>query len=134
MTSKRAAPNLGANPPYVPAPSSGGRPKNAPRFLVLVHRGHWQKWTEIENRCGPSNAKELWDHLSQRPDRRPLLGTVTKMKGKPGKPQDGKSSVYHYEITGAARIDYRYKYGHQSSPQREPRDTVFIVGIEFGSH
>ena len=134
MPAKRATPSPGANPPYVPAPNLGGRPQSAPRFLVLVHRQHWERWIDIANRCGLRNARELSDHLSQRADQLPLLGTVTKMKGKLGKAQNGMSAVYHYEITGAARIDFRYKYGHQSTPDRTPRDTVFIVGIDFGSH
>lgn len=72
-----------------PAP---GRPAEKPRWRVLVHRKHVERWNRILDVCGESNARELWDHLTSRPDRTPLLGSVTPMKGRRyGPTEDGMS-------------------------------------------
>ncbi len=100
-----------------------------------MHRKHARAWAELADRFGERNADELWDHLTSRPNRPPRLGTVTPMKGKLGKPlADGTSGVFHYEISGAGRVDYRFHPAYRTSPDRAAHPTVFIVSIDHRSH
>ena len=52
--------------------------------------------------------QQLWNHLAYRPDKPPLLGSVTRLKGGQARGKGGWSDVHHYEITGAGRIDYQF--------------------------
>lgn len=122
--------------PFVAArcPSSG-KPVVKPVWRVLVHRKHVADWNRIREVCGEQNGLELWRHLTTRPDQKPLLGTVTPMKGRQyaGTP-GGMSRVYHYEITGAARLDYRYNAQYRTGRHGDPHKIVQIVSIQLGSH
>ena len=102
---------------------------------MLVHRKHLPDWNRVAERCGQSNARELWKHLTSQPDQAPELGTVTPMKGGHNKAKGGMSRVYHYEVTGAARVDYRYnpKYTTDSADADEHK-VVQIISIDLGSH
>lgn len=111
-----------------------GRPAEAPQWRVLVHRKYLDAWGELAERCGDSNAEELWRHLSLRPDHPPLLGTCTPMKGRLGKEKDGWSRVYHYELTGAARVDYRHHAKFDEGLIGDEHRVVQIVSIDYGSH
>ncbi|MFF1818493.1 hypothetical protein ACFVWG_14425 [Kribbella sp. NPDC058245] len=128
-------PQPGRYRPYVAARAPEGRPDQAPQWRLLVHRKHQQMWRDLADRCGLQNAQQAWDHLTQQPDRPPKLGTVTAMKGKhfAAKP-DGTSGVYHYEITGAGRIDYRFNRTYRVSPGSDAHAVVFIISIDLGSH
>ena len=130
-----ADPKPKAYRPFVAAryPASG-RPRTKPDWRVLVHRKQVREWNRIAETCGESNAQELWDHLTTRPDREPLLGTVTPMKGHQyGPTADGMSRVYHYEITGGGRVDYRYNAEYRVG-RGDPHRVVQIVLIALGSH
>lgn len=122
--------------PYVsaryPAP---GSPDDKLTWRVLVHRKHLEEWKRIFEVCGDSNARELWIHLTTRPDQKPLLGTVTPMKGRQNGPTaDGTSRVHHYEVTGGARVDYRHNSNFRVNGSGDPHRVVQIVLIKLGSH
>lgn len=111
-----------------------GKPDNKPEWRVLVHRKHLERWSEMESRCGQANSKELWVHLTTRPNQEPLLGTCTPMKGGRYKATDGWSRVFHYEITGAARVDYRYAAAFSDGKLGDEHKVVQIISIDYGSH
>lgn len=68
------------------------------------------------------------------PDKPPRLGTVTPMKGGQAKAKDGMSRVFHYEITGASRVDYRYNANYTTSDDSDAHPVVQIISIDLGSH
>lgn len=114
---------------------ANGRPENKPVWRVIVHRKHAREWNRVAEMCGDSNARELWEHLTTRPDREPLLGTVTPLKGRHNRAtSDGMSRVYHYEITGGGRVDYRYNATYQVGDDGDPHRIVQIISIALGSH
>jgi hypothetical protein len=84
--------------------------------------------------CGESNAAELWLHLSTQPDSQPRLGNVTPMKGRHYGPKDGMSRVYHYEITGGGRLDYRYNAEYRTSSSGDAHRVVQVISIDLGGH
>lgn len=51
-----------------------------------------------------------------------------------GPTSDGMSRVYHYEITGGARLDYRHNARYQVGGTGDPHPVVQIVSIDLGSH
>lgn len=101
-----------------------------PAWRVLVHHKFLPQWNELVSRTGEANARELWNHLTRSPDRPPQLGCVTKMKGRP----KGSRPVWHYELTGAGRIDYYVVPDHRTPGGGDPHPCVFIIGIDYGSH
>lgn len=56
------------------------------------------------------------------------------MKGGKAKATDGMSRVYHYEVTGASRIDYCYNAEYTTSSDGDAHPVVRIVSIDLGSH
>ncbi|MBK9560625.1 MAG: hypothetical protein IPO44_14065 [Candidatus Microthrix sp.] len=57
------------------------------------------------------------------------------MKGRQyGATSDGMSRVYHYEITGGGRVDYRYNKEYQVKGSGDVHQIVQIVLISLGSH
>lgn len=52
------------------------------------------------------------------------------MKGRP----KGSRPVWHYELTGAGRIDYYVVPDHRTPGGGDPHPCVFIIGIDYGSH
>lgn len=130
-----ADPRPRAYRPFVSARFLGaGKPPQRPAWRVLVHRKHIDAWNRIGDVCGPSNAAELWEHLSMRPDQPPRLGTVTPMKGRQYGPKDGMSRVLHYEITGGGRIDYRHNDQYRTNDGGDPHPVVQIISIDLGGH
>lgn len=120
--------------PFVSARYPGrGKPSKKPKWRVVVHRQHVDKWNQLLELCGVSNADELWEHLSQQPDQPPKLGSVSLMKGKLGKKAGSMSRVHHYRITGAGRIDYRYDPKFVADGGDE-HPVVQIISIDFSSH
>ena len=84
---------------------------------------------------GLQNAQRVWDHLAMHPDMKPSIGSVTPMKGGRYKATaDGRSRVYHYEVSGAGRIDYRYHSSWKATGQGDPHPVVWIISIDLGSH
>ena len=47
---------------------------------------------------------------------------------------DGWSPTYHYEISGAGRVDYQFHNAYQTAPERDTHPVVFIRTIDFSSH
>ena len=128
-------PQPGAYRPFVAARyPADGSPSIKPQWRVIVHRQHLADWNRLGEVCGESNAKELWDHLTARPDQKPLLGSVTPMKGRQYAAKDGMSRVFHYRVTGAARVDYRFHPEYRTSENGDPHQVVQIVSIDLGSH
>jgi hypothetical protein len=69
------------------------------------------------------------------PDQPPRVGTVTPMKGRHNKSTaDGTSRIYHYEVSGAGRVDYRYNPKYKTSPDGDEHPVVTIVSIDLSSH
>lgn len=56
------------------------------------------------------------------------------MKGSQYKARDGMSRVLHYEVTGAARVDYRHNAEYRTAPGGDAHKVVQIVSIDLGSH
>lgn len=126
----KSKPAVGAHRPYVPARAPLGKPANEPVWRVVVHRQLLQKWDELASRVGKANAEQLWDFLSRQPDRPSPYGCVSPMRGAP----KGAKKTWHYEVSGAGRVDYQYEPAHIATPGKDPHPTVFIVGIDYGSH
>ncbi|MBM0127575.1 hypothetical protein [Pimelobacter simplex] len=55
------------------------------------------------------------------------------MKGNQYAAKGGMSRVYHYELTGAARVDYRFNPEYIAS-QGDKHRVVQIVLVALGSH
>lgn len=120
--------------PFVAARHPLGKAPEKPLWRILVHKKHVDLWNRIAEVCGDSNAGELWLHLAMQPDQAPRLGTVTPMKGKHnGATSDGKSRVYHYEVSGAGRVDYRFCKDWKAS-KGDKHPVVWIVSIDLASH
>lgn len=133
MTKGAARPPAGAYAPLVPIGSPSGKPDLKPRFRVLLHKGDWKIWQDAIERAGAQNIKELWDHLAYRPDHPPLLGTVTRLRGKHLSGSQGWSAVHHYELTGAARVDYQFNPAYVGL-EGDPHGVVKIIRITLSSH
>ncbi|AIY18024.2 hypothetical protein KR76_16885 [Pimelobacter simplex] len=57
------------------------------------------------------------------------------MKGKQyAATSDGMSRVYHYEVTGGARVDYRFNAEYVTAPGEDKHRVVQIISIDLGSH
>ena len=48
--------------------------------------------------------------------------------------QDGSSRVYHYEVSGAGRVDYRYNPKCKTSPDGDEHAVVYVISIDLSSH
>jgi hypothetical protein len=130
---KSPRPRPGAYAPFVTVGSPSGKPANRPKFRVLLHKTQWKQWQEARGQVGETNIKELWDHLAYRADQRPLLGSVTALRGGAFEGKDGWSRVYHYELTGAARVDYQFKQDYVGR-DGDAHPVVKIIRIQLGSH
>lgn len=120
--------------PFVAARRPRSKAEVKPEWRILVHRKHVKTWNNIPDVCGESNAGELWLHLATQPDKPPRLGTVTPMKGRQyGETDEGLSRVYHYELSGAGRVDYRYCRTFVSEKGDE-HAIVQIISIDLTSH
>ena len=102
---------------------------------MVVHHQHKDRWDELTKRVGLESAQQLYDHLAQTPDRPPAINRSTILKGKAGKPaEEGFSRTVHYEISGAARIDYQWNREYRTVPDGDPHPVVRIIAITFSSH
>jgi hypothetical protein len=120
--------------PYLTTERPGGKPDKKPQFRLLIHKRHLSKWQELARRVGLQNAQQFWDHVSFRPDQPPLLGTCTPMKGKHNAGRDGWSRIYHYEITGAGRVDYQFHAEYGEGEVGDKHRVVRIIGLDWSSH
>jgi len=135
-----AVPPAGAYDPYRTLGRPGGKPTAKPRFRVLIHKRDWAGWQKLIDEAGAENAQQLWDHLANRADQPPLLGTTTLLRGDHMKGKNGWSRVYHYEVTGPGRVDYRIHPKHDGgikdddNGQPDKHPCVRIIDISMGSH
>ncbi|MEO3446030.1 hypothetical protein ABG805_09385, partial [Bifidobacterium adolescentis] len=58
---------MGAYDPEVPAKRPGGKPINAPKYRILVHRKYEAAWNQIVERVGLQQAQQFWDHVAYSP-------------------------------------------------------------------
>lgn len=120
--------------PYLTTERPGGKPGRRPRFRVLIHKRLLPKWEELVKRVGVQGAQQFWDHVSFRPDQPPRLGTCTPLKGKHNAGRDGWSRRYHYEISGAGRIDYEFHSEYDNGGLGDKHPVVRIIGLDWSSH
>jgi len=120
--------------PYEPAKRPGGKPQGKPGWRVLVHRKHAALWAQLAENVGLQNAQRAWEHLATSPNLPPAIGTSTKLKGTQKFAVDGWSAIYHYEVSGAGRIDYQFNGAFTTSPGADPHPVVRIISISLGSH
>lgn len=120
--------------PYEPAPSPGGRPSRRPEWRVLVHRKHAALWAQLADRVGEQNAQRAWEHLAHTPNLPPKIGQCTKLRGTEKFAKDGWSAVYHYEVSGAGRIDYQFNAAFAGGANGDPHPVVRIIKLDLSSH
>ena len=112
---------MGAYDPEVPAKRPGGKPNNAPKYRILVHRKYEAAWNQIVERVGMQQAQQFWDHVAYTPG---IKDPIAK----------GFSKTIHYELSSMARINYQYCDEYQTSPDRDKHHVVFILSIDYSSH
>lgn len=128
-------PKPGAYRPYESARRPGGKPEAKPRYRVLVHRQYADRWQQLSTRVGVAGAQEFWDHVSQNPGVLSGTSKTTILKGKAGKPKgEGWSPTYHYEVSGAGRINYQFHNQYKTSKTKDKHAVVFILSIDYSSH
>ena len=127
-------PPAGAYDPYITIASPGGKPSAKPRFRILMSKSLWKAWEKANGQAGDQNVQQLWNHLAYRPDKPPLLGSVTRLKGGQARGKGGWSDVHHYEITGAGRIDYQFHPEYSGGAKGDPHPVVKIIRIDMSSH
>ncbi|HEU0104143.1 MAG TPA: hypothetical protein VFR07_17655 [Mycobacteriales bacterium] len=127
-------PPAGAYDPLRALGRPGGKPDRQPRFRVLLHKRDWAAWQKLRDEAGEENAQQLWDHLANRPDQPPLLGTCTPLRGDHMKAKNGWSRVYHYEVSGPGRVDYRYNAQYEGGSTGQKHGCTRIISITMGSH
>lgn len=131
MTQRRRKP--GAYDPFLTTSRPGGKPAEKPRFRVLFHKRHLPKWDDLVSRVGVQAAQQFWDHVSYRADKPPLLGQCTPLKGEHNAGKNGWSRRYHYEISGAGRVDYEFHHNYRIG-DGEAHAVVRIIGLDWSSH
>ena len=120
--------------PFRPAKRPGGRPRGAPQFRVLVHHRMHERWSELVQRVGLESAQQFYDHVAHTPDRPSDINRTTILRGRASRPSDpGFSRTVHYEISGAARIDYQY-HPQFLGRQGDTHAVVRILAITYTSH
>lgn len=102
---------------------------------MLVHRQYIDEYNELVTRCGLESAQQFWDHVANTPGAISVINGTTVLKGKAGRPDvDGFSRTIHYEISGAARINFQFCDAYRTGPDDEPHSIVRIKTITFTSH
>lgn len=121
--------------PLEPARAPGGKPQVAPGYRVLVHRKYSNHWAEIVDRVGIQQAQQFWAHVTTTPGVKSPIASITILKGTVGRPKaDGWSRTYHYELSGAARINYQFHNHFTGGTEGDPHKVVALLTIDFGSH
>ena len=64
----------------------------------------------------------------------PDIGSVTKLRGKAGKPSPGFTGRYHYEASSKARVDYEFHQNFDGGARGDEHAVVRILTINFSSH
>lgn len=118
----------------MPARRPGGRPSFEPRFRVLVHHQLEAAWARLCDRVGTASAQQFWDHVALEPGQAPRINRATVLRGSRGRPLDsGFSRTVHYEVSGAARVDYQFN-PRWLGPEGDEYGVVVILQIGLGSH
>lgn len=107
----------------------------APEYRVLVHKRYQRHYDELVSRVGLQQAEQFWDHVSQTPGEPAALASTCILRGKAGLPKGpGWSRTVHYELSGAARVDYQYHDSYRTNDSGDPHRVVAILTINFSSH
>ena len=77
---------MGAYDPEVPAKRPGGKPINAPKYRILVHRKYEAAWNQIVERVGLQQAQQFWDHVAYSPGSKDPIANSCFLRGKAGTP------------------------------------------------
>ena len=121
--------------PFLPARRPGRRPRELPRFRVLIHRHYAELWEQLADRVGLESAQQFYDHVARTPGEPPAIGRTTILAGKAGLPKaDGFSRTVHYEISGAGRINYQYNDEFTGGERGDSHSVVYILTIDLSSH
>lgn len=121
--------------PYQPAKRPENRPSLRPKYRVLVHRKYKNHWDQIAQRVGAQQAQQFWDHVATTPGAPSPIASITILRGKAGRPiSEGWSRTYHYELSGAARVDYQFHNAFSGGAAGDPHPVVAILTISYGSH
>lgn len=101
----------------------------------MVHRQYAERWQQLAHRVGMQGATEFWDHVAHSPGTLSGTSKTTILKGKPGKPKGpGWSPTYHFEISGAGRINYQFHNSYKTAVDGDEHPVVFILSIDYSSH
>lgn len=121
--------------PYGPARRPGGRPATKPAYRVTVHRKMRARWEDLAAKVGVESAQQFYDHIACTPGSPPDVGSCSHLKGAAAKPTEpGFSRTYHYEISGAGRINYQFNNVYTGGADGDPHPVVRILSINHGSH
>lgn len=121
--------------PLQPARRPGGKPAEAPRYRVLVHKRFRHHYAELVPRVGLQQASQFWDHVAQNPGSPSAIASTCYLRGKAGRPKGpGWSRTVHYELSGSARIDYQYHDAYSTDTKDSPHRVVAILTISYSSH
>lgn len=121
--------------PNVPARRPGGKPHEAPRYRVLVHRRYLGHYEELAERVGIKQAQQFWDHVARDPGNPDPIASTCFLRGRAGRPKSpGWSRTIHYEVSSSARIDYQYHDSYTTEPDGDSHPVVAILTINYSSH
>jgi hypothetical protein len=121
--------------PLEPARRPAAKPEKKPGYRVLVHRKYANHWEQAVERVGLQQVQQFWDHVAQTPGATSPVASITILKGKAGRPQGaGWSRTYHYELSGAARINYQFHNEFDDGAKGDKHRVVAILTIDFSSH
>ena len=102
---------------------------------MLVHYQLQPVWDRLCERAGTASAQQFWDHVALDPGRPPRINSATVLRGARGRPLgSGFSRSIHYEVSGAARIDYQFNPRWIGAADGDEYGIVVIVQITLGSH
>jgi len=120
--------------PYTNVRRPGGSPDYEPRYRVLVHRRHEDRWLSIVDHIPLEQAQRFYDHVARTPGE-PAEGIrLTQLRGSAGRGREGWSRVFHWRVPGSAtRLDYVYRDDHVGSAA-DPHAVVRIQAITYSSH
>jgi hypothetical protein len=121
--------------PLTPARHPVGGPDFKPEYRVLVHRKFANHWNEVVQRVGEQAAEQFWNHVALTPGEKCAVGSTTILRGEAGRPKGvGWSRTYHFEISGAGRIDYQFHNAYKIHADGDEHPVVAILTINYGSH
>lgn len=132
MTDDR--PQTGAYRPLVAVRRPGGKPDAKPRHRVLMSKSLRSDWDHMLSHVSEDRAQRLWDHLAFSADRKPEIGRCSKLKGRQFRGKDGWSEVYHYEVSGPGRVDYRFHGAYTGGEHGDPHPIVEVLRVDMSSH